>query len=219
VFQSDSRNESVIISIDDQYAGLAVEQIGQQTLGRITHAGWPYLQEAKIVAVSDEETKLYIDETSGAMSTIRQSPEQKEKWRKAAARLEHVYSKRFATLIHGVEVILHVRLLNGLKRLDDGALVKDWAEDVTEQAVQATVLQVAKEDPRYVEHPPMPIDQEFPLNSKVFYLGQGSYGTPAVVVGHEGDTLSIQTAVSLTSPNIDEIMTNPRNTVLPVGSQ
>lgn len=200
VFQADSRNESVVLSIEDRFQGQSVEQIAQNFLGKNVFSGWPFLQEAKVVAVSDENLKYTVDLTSRAMVPTQNSPAEKDKWRKVASRLEHVYSKRFATQIEAVEVILHVKLLNGLKRLDDGALVKDFDESETEQSVQTIVDNLAHEDSRYAERPPLPIEQEFPEASKVFFLGEGSFGTPSIVAGHSDERISIQIAVSTEVP-------------------
>jgi len=193
VFQSDSRNESVVTDIDNIYAGQSVEQIASQLLGHRTFAGWPFLQEAHVVGVSDEQARWNLD-GRGAMFPTQHGPSEKEKWRKAAHRIQHIYSKRFAVDTEDVEVLLHVKLLKGLKRLDDGALVKEWDTVEVEQAVQATVQHTAHEDARYIEQPPRPVEEEYPEGTKVFYLGAQLYGTPAVVIGHENQQLYIQAA-------------------------
>lgn len=43
----------------------------------------------------------------------------------------------------------------------------------------------------------MPLAQEFPINCKVFFLGQVHYGCPASVIGHDANTLGIRIAVRL----------------------
>lgn len=44
-----------------------------------------------------------------------------------------------------------------------------------------TVFNVASEDPRFVEKPPPPLSEEFPVESKVFFLGEHAYGIAAQV--------------------------------------
>lgn len=85
----------------------------------------------------------------------------------------------------------------GLKRLDDGALVKDYEgfDKETEQAVQMAVTEVSSEDPRYQERPAPPLSEEFPEGSKVFFLGEHAYGVAAQVSETTKDKLSIILAV------------------------
>lgn len=197
VFQSDSRNQSVIVSIRDQHEGESVDQIASSFLGHSVYTNWPFLQESKVVAVSDEQMKYYLHEANGQMVALHHSHDQQDKWRKQAHRMQYGASKRYAVETHAIEVMIHVRQLKGLKRLDDGALVKDWDDKETEVGIQTVVTEVAHEDARYVERPAMPVSQEFPEHSKVFYLGEGSYGTPALVLGHTDDRIIVQIAVGL----------------------
>lgn len=89
--------------------------------------------------------------------------------------------------------------ISGLKRLDTGALVKDYEgpDKETEQAVQMVVTEVASEDPRYMEKEPPPLSEEFPVDSKVFFLGEHAYGVAAQVSATTNDTLSVVLAVSV----------------------
>lgn len=195
VFQTDSRNESVVVSIDDVYHGQSVEQIAAACLGKSVFAGWPFLIEAKVVAVSDSERKLTLGQ-SGAIIPATHSSERGEKWRKAAHKIEHVYSKRFGVILDGVEVVLHVQLLQGLRRTDDGALVKEWDHEDLEQAVQTVVMDRVQQDPRYTEKPARPVEEEYPFGEKVFFLGDRFFGCPATIYGHQDQKLTIQVAVS-----------------------
>ena len=87
----------------------------------------------------------------------------------------------------------------GLKRLDDGALVKDYEgfDKETEQAVQMAVTEVSSEDPRYIEEEAPPLSEEFPEGSKVFFLGEHAYGVAAQISETTKDRLSIVLAVSV----------------------
>jgi hypothetical protein len=87
----------------------------------------------------------------------------------------------------------------GLKRLEDGALVKDYDEDANKEyeiALQLAVSQVESEDPRYVERGPPSLAEEFPENSKVFFLGEHAYGFAARVAATTEDSLSFVLAFS-----------------------
>src|SRR5258708_37196502 len=86
----------------------------------------------------------------------------------------------------------------GLKRLGDGALVKDYEgpEKETETAVQLSLLEVSSEDSRYQEQIPPPISEEFPDVTKVFFLGEHAYGTAAQVSSTTPTSLAVVLAVS-----------------------
>jgi len=83
-----------------------------------------------------------------------------------------------------------------MKTLDNGAFVKEYDEEV-EQAVQMAVTSVASEDPRYIERVPPPLSEEFPGGTRVFFLGEGAYGTIAQVSGVTDTALSVTLAVSV----------------------
>lgn len=85
-----------------------------------------------------------------------------------------------------------------MKPLDSGAFVKEYETQgkETEQAAQLTVTSVASEDPRYVERVPPPLIEEFPIGTKVFFLGEHAYGTAAQISGATVTSLSVILAVS-----------------------
>lgn len=58
-----------------------------------------------------------------------------------------------------------------------------------------TVTQVASEDARFIEKEAPPLSEEFPIGSKVFFLGEHAYGVAAQVSETTKDTLSIILAV------------------------
>jgi 5'-3' exoribonuclease 1 len=86
----------------------------------------------------------------------------------------------------------------GLKRLEDGAFIKDY-EDISKEyelALQLAVPQVESEDPRYIERGPPSLAEEFPEGSKVFFLGEHAYGFAARVAATTADSLSFVLAFS-----------------------
>lgn len=85
-----------------------------------------------------------------------------------------------------------------MKPLDSGAFVKEYEtqDKETEQAAQLTVTTVTSEDPRYIERVPPPLSEEFPIGTKVFFLGEHAYGTAAQIFGATDTSLSVILAVS-----------------------
>lgn len=83
----------------------------------------------------------------------------------------------------------------GLKRLETGAFKKEYEGPEIEQAVQMVMSQVASEDPRFLEKDPVPLAEEFPQASKIFFLGEHAYGVAAQVTDTTETTLSVTLAV------------------------
>lgn len=85
--------------------------------------------------------------------------------------------------------------------MDTGAFVKDYEgpEKEVEQAVQMAVPDVISEDPRFMEKEAPPLSEEFPVDSKVFFLGEHAYGVAAQVSATTTDTLAVVLAVRIRS--------------------
>jgi 5'-3' exoribonuclease 1 len=223
VHGSESRNKSMVVHIQNPYEGRKVQAIADEFIGERIFLGWPFLQEGKVVAVSDalfKYEKLVV--TPGSPPKAVSSPHHPSglgMWKSKAEKIGYFYSKRCGVITGDIEVLLHVRPLKGnpsgnlivwllrlfcipgLKRLDDGAFVKDYEgpEKETEQAVQMAVTEVSSEDPRFQEKEAPPLSEEFPDGSKVFFLGEHAYGVAAQVSETTQTTLSIVLAVNMLS--------------------
>ncbi|CAG8541099.1 11047_t:CDS:10, partial [Ambispora leptoticha] len=150
---------------------------------------WPFLQEGFVSVISDELFRYELTTLPNGKTQVIKNPhrtEVLENWRRKADKLERDYSKRQGTITGTVNVVVHVLMLKGLKRLDDGALIKEYLSEGSEIdfAVQTTVDSVEFEDTRFKEKPPIAIEDEFPLRTQVFFLGKIHYGCPAEVIAH-----------------------------------
>jgi 5'-3' exoribonuclease 1 len=86
----------------------------------------------------------------------------------------------------------------GLKRVPTGALIKDYDPDIeVEQALQLGLQEVVSEDPRFLEQDAPPLNQEFPIGSRIIFLGEHAYGVAAQVSTTTETSLSIVIAVSV----------------------
>ena len=151
------------------------------------------MQEALVTSISDELFK-YVPDDNRQIIAVPHGPLEVGAWRKKAEKIEAEYSKRFAMVIGPVEVVMHVAMLKGLKRIDDGSMVKDYAVmpgTETDFAAQTIVYEVASEDQRFLEQAAVDVTQEFPLGSRAFYLGDFNYGRPLQVCGHLGGKMRI----------------------------
>lgn len=198
IFQSDSKNQSMVITLTAKHDKGNTADIAKRFVGQQTYHSWPYLQEGMVVAVSDDMFKYELQQIGRSVKVVStpHNPYQAIAWRKEADRAEHHQSKRFGIIIGHVDVVLHVRPLKGLKRLDTGALVKDYEGPEKEiiQPWQSTVTQVTFEDERYIEQAAPPMGQEFPDGERVIFMGQMAYGTAAQVNSTTDETLDISLA-------------------------
>ncbi|KAJ3799720.1 exonuclease II [Lentinula aff. detonsa] len=200
VHGTESRNQSMIVFIKNTFEGRKTEEIGREMLGERTFIGWPFLSEGMVVGVSDElfryeKVQVGVPGRGGAEKVLGTPHSQSGLgfWKMKAEKIEGVYSKRFGVVTGPVEVLLHIRPLKGLKRLEDGSLVKEYEgiNKEMEAAVQMTVSAVGVEDPRYVERPAPPLSEEFPEGSKIFFLGEHAYGVAAQVSATTDNSLSV----------------------------
>ncbi|PCH42061.1 hypothetical protein WOLCODRAFT_73218 [Wolfiporia cocos MD-104 SS10] len=187
----------MVVHIENVHENRKTEDIAREMIGRRTFIGWPFLQEGMVASVSDslfkyEKMSVIPGKPAKVVSTPH-SPQGLGLWRTKAEKIEAFYSKRCGVITGNVDVLVHVRPLKGILRLDTGALVKDYedASKETELAVQLTVPEVVSEDPRYLEKDPPSLAEEFPDGSKVFFLGEHAYGIAAQVSSTTTETLSV----------------------------
>ncbi|KAG5645098.1 hypothetical protein DXG03_006912 [Asterophora parasitica] len=197
VHGSESRNKSMVVHIENPYEHTKTEDIARKMVGERTFVGWPFLQEGLVVAVSDSlfkyEKLAVIPGTPPKVISNPHAPHGLGHWKMKAERIEQVYSKRSGVITGTVDILLHVRPLKGLKRLETGAFVKDYEdpEKEVEQAVQMCLSEVVSEDPRYLERAAPPLSEEFPDGSKIFFLGEHAYGVAAQVSATTESSLSV----------------------------
>lgn len=194
VFQQDSRNESMVVTILDSEKRGNFE-LAKTQLGRRVHVGYPFLSEARVVRVSDELFNYHLPESGdGPPVAIPHGPPEVGMWRRKAERIEGSYSKRLGILIGQVESMVHVEMLKGLKKTDDGSTIKEYAEISgieTDYASQLVVTDVINEDLRFIEKAALPIEEEFPVGTRAFFLGEFNYGRPLEVVGHSSNRADV----------------------------
>ncbi|KAJ9125140.1 hypothetical protein QFC22_000094 [Naganishia vaughanmartiniae] len=194
VHGTDSRNPSMVIFIDSPYENPKGADIAKQMVGNRTFFQWPFLHEAMVVAVSDDTFK-YEKQGDNVIQTPLDGNEL-GRWRRTAQGIDHRYSKRFGIVIGHVDLLLHLRPLRGLKRMDTGALIKDYEtadkEDFT--PLQLAVQEVTFEDERYLEQGAPPLEEEYPVGSRAIFLGSSAYGVAAQVMEVHDHTMTVELA-------------------------
>lgn len=199
VFQQESRNESMVITLSEgEEKGTTQDALAR--LGKPVHVGYPFLSEGKVTSVSDEMFSYRLADPNkpaqGAnVVQVPHPPQGISDWKKKALRIENTYSKRLGIVIGTVESLITIDMLVGLRKTDDGATVKEYAPIPgmePDYATQTIVDEVISEDQRFLEKEAVPIEEEFPVDSKAFFLGDMAYGRPLVVTGHQpGDKAEV----------------------------
>ncbi|KAJ9365787.1 putative exonuclease Kem1 [Paecilomyces variotii] len=187
VFQQESRNESMIVTLLNPESRSNIE-LAKAKLGQRVYVGYPFLQEALVVRVSDELFDYVLPIGEQHVASVPHTPQQIEQWKKKADKIEAYYSKRLGIITGPVESMVHVQMLKGLLKTDEGATLKEFAEipgQETDYALQLIVDEVISEDERFMEREALPIEEEFPEGSRAFFLGEFNYGRPVHVTGHE----------------------------------
>lgn len=194
VFQQDSRNESMVITMIEPEKRAKVDT-AKKRLGERVYVGYPFLSEAKVVRVSDELFTYSLPENgNGPALAVPHGPQEVDMWRRKAERIEAVYSKRLAMVIGPVEALVHVDMLKGLRKTDEGASIKEFAQIPgleVDYASQMVVDEVFSEDQRFLEKSALPVEEEFPVNSNAFFMGEYNYGRPVHVIGHSGGKVDV----------------------------
>jgi 5'-3' exoribonuclease 1 len=200
VFQAASRNETMVVNIMNRFEDVKPEALALSKIGKKVYVGWPFLKEGIVSSISDEMFKYEL-QVQGRNKVVIKTPHRTnsfDTWRKRSDRIETLYNKRFGVVIGDIEFTAQVLLLRGLRREMNGALVKDFCKPGQEQdfAVQTIVDSVKHPDTRTLEEPPKPLNEDFPIDSQVFFLGHDHYGCPAQVIAHSDNALALRVAVS-----------------------
>ncbi|KAL8804186.1 MAG: hypothetical protein Q9182_002728 [Xanthomendoza sp. 2 TL-2023] len=194
VFQQDSRNETMIITMMESEKRTKVEA-AKKKLGKSVHVGYPFLSEAKVIRVSDELFSYSLpDNKEAPLLAVPHGPHEIDLWHRKAERIEGVYSKRLGMMIGPIETLIHVDMLKGLKKTDEGASIKEYAQIPgleVDYASQMVVEEVVSEDQRFLEKLALPVEEEFPVNSGAFFMGEYNYGRPVHVIGHVGGKVDV----------------------------
>ncbi|RXN27877.1 5 -3 exoribonuclease 1 [Labeo rohita] len=201
VFQQSSRGENMILEILAIQEMEEVEDVAALVLGKSLFVNWPHLMEARVVAVSDGETKFSLDEpTQSQMLYLGNTPpptkvtnltdkEQKE-WVKEVQGLSeqyaalfihiicHFFSKRKGIVINETDVVVYAQLLTGRKYVIGQSgkvhLEKQFAKQVLPFPYQTIVKDIKAFDSSSARF--KTLEELFPLGTVVFMVGNPYYG-------------------------------------------
>lgn len=100
VFQQPSRSVSMILSLQNVYAGLSAEQFAQDHIGSIVYSHYPYLRESRVVYVTDGNKKYERVKSANGYKVIGSPLENYEKSDYEKNRRELTYQMRTKHGLH-----------------------------------------------------------------------------------------------------------------------
>ncbi|KAJ3594424.1 hypothetical protein NHX12_003731 [Muraenolepis orangiensis] len=182
VFQQPSRGENTILEIIHQGEPVC-EDIASQLLGRPVFVNWPHLEEARVVAVADGETRLSLEDPPGVQKvydrssspapsrTSHLSDKDYKDWMKDVQGNTEHFLKRKGIVIKDTAVLVYIQQLTGRKYvpLPDGSVVlqKQWSRQVLPYPYQ-TIVQT--------------LEELCPPSTIVFMVGHPYYGAMGEVL-------------------------------------
>ncbi|KAJ2897640.1 exonuclease II Exo2 [Coemansia aciculifera] len=185
---------------------------------------WPYLRDAVLVGVSDSSGTYTFDGSGSEVIFLEhEGAGERQVWTRRYMDAVHCAKKTQAVITpDAARVLVHVLHLRGLELFPDGSLVRDygfpqsrnhqeskpWAPPAQWSAagVRAYPSSLVSMDltgawvnnPRFMEHDAIPLDQALPVKDRAFFLGRTAlYGSPAKVIGHSYDSAGTAVGVDL----------------------
>lgn len=207
VFQNPSRSESMILSLKNIWEDLTVDQFSHKFINKVVYSRWPFLRESRVVNVFDSEFKfesVRIGNSKKVVSTPITSEELKD-FKSEVSKIKQLYEKTKGIKLGKIDGLVHVQPVTGLIRNAKGAYVKTFSKKVEIYPIQLIVEDVTNYDPRFATRAPLPIDEEFPVDSEVVFLGAFAYGAPAKVAGYaDGSKVNVKISKiqSTAEPNV-----------------
>ncbi|XP_054336688.1 5'-3' exoribonuclease 1 isoform X12 [Pongo pygmaeus] len=226
VFQQSSRGENMMLEIlvDAESDELTIENVASSVLGKSVFVNWPHLEEARVVAVSDGETKFYLEEPPGTQKlysgrtappskVVHLGDKEQSNWAKEVQGISEHYLRRKGIIINETSAIVYAQLLTGRKyqinQNGEVRLEKQWSKQVVPFVYQTIVKDIRAFDSRFSNI--KTLDDLFPLRSMVFMLGTPYYGCTGEVQD-SGDVITegrIRVIFSIPcEPNLDALIQN-----------
>ncbi|KAM6304978.1 5'-3' exoribonuclease 1-like [Aegotheles albertisi] len=191
VFQQSSHGENMMLEIiaDENSKEQIVENVASLVLGKRVFVNWPHLEEARVIAVSDGETKFYLEEPHGTQKLYMGNAvpptkvtyvgdKEQSLWLKDVQGISEYYQRRKGIIIHETSIVVYAQLLTGnryqLNQNGEVHLEKQWSKQALPFVYQTVVKDIKAFDSRFSNI--KTLDDLFPPGSTVFMLGSPCYG-------------------------------------------
>lgn len=195
VFNYPSKSESMVLTIGNVWEDMSVRQFAQRFLGKIVYTRWPFLFESRVTMVCDGEIKCELLKVGNVrkVSLSDADADDIKEYKEHLKKVTMDMGKKRGLQLGEVKTLVYVQPVIGMRRTAKGAYVKVFSDDLEVYPIQLIVESVENEDERYASRPPKAIEDEYPVDSSVVFLGAFAYGAPATVAGYGGpDKLHIR---------------------------
>eukprot|EP00462_Mataza_sp_D1_P018545 CAMPEP_0175137042 /NCGR_PEP_ID=MMETSP0087-20121206/9601_1 /TAXON_ID=136419 /ORGANISM="Unknown Unknown, Strain D1" /LENGTH=1555 /DNA_ID=CAMNT_0016419845 /DNA_START=44 /DNA_END=4711 /DNA_ORIENTATION=- len=204
VFGRPSSKESLILTVDLPVKD--TKKFATKFVGRRCFIDWPYLKEALVVSATDQ-THKYLP---------RQEPtelkyEEKDRFLKDCKFYQVQQLDGKGVDIGEVELLLEVRMFEGMKRMPDGSIRKWFQQETTTVPAQLALSRHKHPDPRFADKPPPTVEEAFPKEADVVYIGPTHYGAVGTVAGYNEQKTDDEKAAPLKSLTVQLTSTGPES--------
>uniref|UniRef100_A0A8C4PH68 5'-3' exoribonuclease 1 n=1 Tax=Equus asinus asinus TaxID=83772 RepID=A0A8C4PH68_EQUAS len=222
VFQQSSRGENMMLEI--LVNAESDDLVTSSVLGKSVFVNWPHLEEARVVGVSDGDTKFYLEEPPGTQKlylgrtappskVVHLGDKEQSNWTKEVQGISEFYLRRKGIIINETSAVVYAQLLTGRKyqinQNGEVRLEKQWSKQVLPFVYQTIVKDIRAFDSRFSNI--RTLDDLFPPRSMVFMLGTPYYGCTGEVQ-ESGDVITegrIRVVFSIPcEPNLDALIQN-----------
>ncbi|XP_035984960.1 5'-3' exoribonuclease 1 [Fundulus heteroclitus] len=191
VFQQSSRGENLILDILPNQDGETIcDHVAADVLGKPVFVNWPHLEEARIIAVSDGETRFALDEPPGVQRVYDRpssppptkvsclSDKEQKDWVKDVQGITEHFFKRKGIVVNETNVLLYGQMLTGRKYVPKAngvvELEKQWCKQVLPFAYQTVVKDIKAFYSSLTCF--KSLEELFPPSTTVFMVGSPYYG-------------------------------------------
>lgn len=220
VFQSLTRNESMIISLVNKDER-PLKDVATELLGKCVYVFWPHLLEAIVVEVSNRQERFSLDTSKQGKSTSNISQQalssnEQEIFDMKTYTFKEKSLGRYGVKFGDIDVLVECKTLTGRKYVCSNkgriTLEKQWAEHSVPFALQSIVKDITEHAPDFVEC--KTIEELFPTGSQCFMVGHPHYGCQGEIVNAQpADKVGrvIVKFVLPVEPNLAGVIRNERN--------
>lgn len=207
IFNFPSKSESMNLTLHNRWVNSNAEAFTNRYMGKLVYTSWPYLSESRVTQVRTAEMKYESVKLPQGRRTVASTMSDNElrEFHINVKNMMNEYKKNKGVMIGPVDTVVFVQRVNGLVRTQRGAYVKTFKTEIEAFPLQLVVESVRNEDSRFASRGPVPVNQEYPVDLPVVFLGAFAYGSPAVVAGHSEDgklNIRIDKIQSTLEPNI-----------------
>jgi hypothetical protein len=165
-----------------------IETLAGNLLQRSLFINWPMMHEAKVVAISDETTEIYL--FKGKKKVKKWNKTEQDRWARESQEMTQNYLGGInvpgsgGVQIQEVKIRLRLLPLQGMQtNPNNGSSKKLFGKEQAEVPLQLALWQAPAPDPRFEERGPMTLEERFHVDSNVV-LTKGKYkGCIGQVVG------------------------------------